>query len=138
MNIFLIYIIKIFICSSGLLLDHHLLESSYEEGAMGAEMPMLKWMCGTHYMLFSSMNILSNYGMRIFECWSCSLADIEGDRKENRLQWFGLVRCHLEDAPVKVVEGWDMGEFRSRGRRAYYLTQVSFSLGWAVWGTRNR
>jgi len=59
-----------------------------------AEMCMLHWMCGnTHRDKVRNENIRTKIGV----------ASIEEKMRENRLRWFGHMRCRPTDAPVQRV-----------------------------------
>ena len=73
-----------------------------------AEMRMLRWMCG---------NIRRDKVRNEDICTKIGVAYIEEKIRENRLRWFGHVRCRLTDAPVRRVERIKLGQVkRAQGR----------------------
>ena len=64
-----------------------------------ADMRMLRWMCDK-----TNMDKVRNENIRML----IGIAPIENKMKENRLRWFGHIRCKLMDALVRKVKKIDI------------------------------
>lgn len=66
-----------------------------------AETCIFRWMYGNHINKENSERGYLN---------EVGLAPIESKKKTKSLHWVGHMNCRVEDAPNKVVVGWDMGD----------------------------